>query len=334
MNATNGGIDFEIDLTSMDSNSVDVNNVSAGVASQRINQLILGGAEITDALVGTFTLGTGSTTQDVTVVSGFGQPDLIFFFALPTALSDTAVANSSITFGWGIKGQNGRCVSIDSTDAAGTQDVRQVIRNNRCFHVIRGATNRVQARLDTTTANWPTDGFRLLYDANPTNADPVAYLALKGTFTKTDGEGSIPTAGGLPVVQNLNHGSTPKGLFIAFTRQTTANSVDSTTAEACGLLGLGSGDGTNEGFAALMDQDNAGTSNANNFHSATKIIQNRNVLDETVTSEADHAISGNDVQLSWTDIDTSAWLYEWLTLGDAVAAPTAPHSLVQARHYG
>lgn len=326
--ASPGSRDLEIDLVSMQggaTSEVVINWVNLhGTASVKVNCLILGGSDITDALVGSFTRTSGVSSQDVTIASGFGQPDLLFMLASWQAIGDGIGVHGCLSLGFAKKGEAGRLLMHASRDANTTMFVWSSQRSDLLSRLVDPATGTIahDFSLDTNPAtNWPTDGFQINYGTQEGGAtEENIYLALKGTFTVTTGNGTVPTAGGLPVVQDLNHGSVPKLGFIMGRNLAAATTVDGTSADL-GAFFVGAGNGTVECVAGLVDDDAAGTSACDSFWTDQKVARNyAQGAAPALQSEADGSISGNNFRLSWNDIDTVAREYQWLTLGDAPAA--------------
>ena len=100
-----------------------------------------------------------------------------------------------------------------------------------------------------------------------------------------------------------------------------SSSVDANGADVFGWF-LGGTDGTNEGLSAITQDDGNTTSFAGNVHSETKSVANYIAGTggndpPSLQSEADGSFSGNNVSLSWDDIDSVAREYIWVALGDA-----------------
>jgi hypothetical protein len=314
--------DLEIDLTSMAQgagSNVVLNWVNRHTtASVRIFMLVLGGSEISDALVSTYTIDTADTTDDVTVVAGFGKPELVFMIRGRNTLQDTA-ANSQFGFGFAKQGEAGRCYAFAQTDGNTNSLTATTQRSDRLQLGVSdgGGTNGHIARLDTTVSNWPTDGFRVLYDANPGNANIVPYLALRTTAQITTGANTALTAG---ADQDNAAGFTPKlGFLFGWNLAANAAIVTSEGAQ-CGF-GIGAFDGTDEAWAGFTEDDGAGTMDSNNQQVDDKIIHNYSQA-AALQSEADASFSGDNLRLTWGDLDTVAREYQWLAMGDAAAAPT------------
>ena len=291
-----------------------------GTASIRVFMLVLGGSDITDALVDEYAFTTGTTTHDETVVAGFGKPELLFFLRGPIASADAA-ANAQLGFGFAKQGEAGRCFAFGQTDGNTASITAIHQRSDRCF-IAQGDGSSVQestAQLNTTVASWPTDGFRLTTDSNPLDVNVVRYLALRTTAQITTGANTAPTAGGLPVTQDNAAGFAPKlGLLLGW--NLAANAAQQTAAGDQVGVGIGGYDGTTEAWASFTEDDAALTMVADNQQSTAKVNQNYTQgATPVLQSEADGVFSGNNFRLSWTKIDTVAREYQWLAVGDAAA---------------
>ena len=322
---------LEIDLVSMQTGATSEvvlawNNLHS-TASIRVFMLVLGGSAITDALVGDMAFSTATTTQDETVVAGFGKPELLFF--LRGALADAeAAANAQLGFGFAKQGEAGRCFSFGQTDGNTASITAIHQRSDRCFIAQGDGSSAAEsiAQLNTTVSSWPTDGFRLTTDANPLDVHTVRYLALRTTAQITTGANTAPTAGGLPVTQDNAAGFVPK-LGLLFGWNLAANAAMQTAAADQVGVGIGAYDGATEAWAGFTEDDAALTMVADMQQSTAKVIQNfAQGNPPPVQSAADGVFSGNNFRLSWTDIDTVARQYQWLAIGD----PAGPATLERA----
>jgi hypothetical protein len=325
-------VDVEIALVSMSTggtSNVVYNVVNAHASAIRVFMLILGGTDITDALVDDLTMTTVAALQDETVVAGFGKPELMFMSPAFTPAADSG-SDSHIGFGFGKQGEAGHCWCFTQDDANAASVTATTQRSDRIVRSTNnGGTDLCTGRLDTTVSNWPTDGFRLVYDANPTGADTIHYLAIRGTFQSATGANTAPTAGGLPVVQDNACGFAPKLGFLFGWNLAASTTIQTAAADQCGF-GIGAYDGTTEAWCGATEDDAALTMVSKSQNSTAKVIQNYNVA-AALQSEADGAFSGNNFRLSWNDIDTVAREYQWLALGDAPAAAEIIPDLVMAR---
>lgn len=314
-------IDCEIDLVSMQggaTSEVVLNWVNLHTtASIRLFMLVLGGSDLTDALALSFSCGTAATTVDKTVLVGFGQPDAVLLFSSWVGFN-TAGTSPQLSIGFGKKGEDGRCFAFTQTDGNTASIVASSQRSDRIVRklALAGASDEVIGKLDAP-ANWPTDGFRLLFDAIPSANHDLMGLALKGNFQMATGNGVAPIAGGLPVVQDLAAGFPPKVGFVMGWNLAAATAIDTASADAVGF-GIGATDGTQEAWAGFTEDDAATTMDSNQQQSTAKVIRNYSPA-AALQSEADGSFSGNNFRLSWNDIDTVARQYQWFAIGDAGA---------------
>jgi hypothetical protein len=289
-------------------------------ASIKIFMLVLGGSDITDALADDMAVNNASATQDETVVAGFGKPDFLFMASTQDVVTGAIAQNIQYSLGFGKQGEAGRSFGYTQTDGNTASIVGAAQRGDRIFQKIApgGASWECIAKLDTVVANWPTDGFRLIFDAIPSFNTSLCYLALKGTFQSATGANSAPISGGLPVVQDNACGFVPTLGFNLGWNLAAKATIDTASAD---LLGFGFGfvNGSLEAWIGFTEDDGAATMVSKQQRSATKFIQNWNVT-PALQSEADGSFSTTNLRLSWNDIDTVAREYQWFALGPAVSA--------------
>ncbi len=321
-----GTIDAQLELVSMQTGAtsqvvLNWSNLHT-TASIRVFVLILGGSDITDAMVGDFTCPTAASFVDETVASGFGAPDLLFFTSNASTGIGNAAANGTLSMGFAKAGEPGRgwCFAQTDGNTASITGTRQ--RSDRCVLATQqptsdDSTGQLQ---DPALGLWPTDGFRVVFDANPTQAMLVGYLALKTTAQITTGNSLAPTSGGLPVVQDNNAGFVPKAGFLFGWNLGASTVRQEIQADQCGF-GIGATDGTTEAWAGFTEDDAATTMDSNQQQSTAKVIRNYNQA-AALQSEADGSFSGNNFRLSWNDTDIVGREYQWVALGDAPAGGT------------
>lgn len=337
-----GSADLEVSLVSMQTGTtsevvLDWTNLHT-TASVRVFMLVLGGSDISDAYVNDFVFNpAGSTTQDFTVLTGFGQPDLLLFASGGQQITqgtsqDNQNTDARFGFGFGKKGEAGRGFgwrnqhgTNDSTDFAGQRSDKFLIVPTQ------DAGLDAFAQLDTVTANWPTDGFRVVFDAlsGAGTGRQYIYLALKGTFQAATGDGTAPTTGTPPVVQDLNAGFTPKLGLIFGWHEEALTTVDTSDSRLMGFA-LGAYDGDQEASAGMTSDDAAATMRAHSTQSSSKVFQNyivNSAGNAELESEADGSFSGNNFRLSWTTVDAIAKQYQWLVLGDAAGGGGTAHEV-------
>ena len=319
-------LDFSATLVSLGDAAFTINWADLpATASIKFHYVALGGAEITDARVVTFNpdVGTAPFTQDVTVATGFGKPDLLLAIAndSSTGVDDDSIGSSGLTFGVGKSDTEQGCSAFINTHNITTMTLAS--SQEAAFLQLLGGHTFYRCDADLAArADWPTDGFRLAHNASiaAPNTGRVGVLALRGTFTSVIGAGAAPITGTPPVTQDLAVGQTPRGAFFFHNVLPATAGIDNTHADL-GTFGLGAMDGTREGWEGTGDDDGAGNAVTHRHHSESKTVKMFTPsASGTLTSEADGSFSGNNVRLSWNDIDTVEREYRYLLLGDGVAA--------------
>ena len=314
-------LDFDAALVSLGSAQFVINWTDLpATASIKFHYLALGGSDITDASVVTFnaTSGTPPYNQDVTVVAGFGTPDLLMAIGADGTTDADAANSCSLTFGVGKSDTAQGCSTFGESDAQGTMVVGAAQSNRFLRMAANGAFLRIDADL-AARASWPTDGFRLVHQVDTAASGRVGVLALRGTFTSVIGSGLAPITGTPPVNQDLAVGQTPRGAIFFHNAIPATTAFDTTNADL-GIFGFGAMDGTREGWAAIGQDDGNANSITHRHHSESKTVKMFTpAAAGTLTSECDGSFSGTNVRLSWNDIDTVEREYRYLLLGDAPA---------------
>lgn len=306
--------DFAATFVSFGSDQFTINwSDLPATGSILVHYLVLGGDAIDQARAFTVT-GNNAATQDVTVVAGFGQPNLVF---LGGGGGDALTAGISGAFNLGIgastfNGAQQQCSWIWEEDGVGTNNVflrqinQMIVTRATAF---AGSTVTDQATL--STSSWPTDGFEISW--SNTSANSYIGLAIRGTNLNV-AVGTISTSTTLNATTSFTAGFTP-GCALVWGGNMPSSASD-ISADSTALLvdwGIGAYDGTNEGHASGTIDD-AGTTGEGGSSSNTKGIQILNPT-STVRAEADLTFSGNDVVATWTDPDTIASEKNILVLG-------------------
>lgn len=296
-------------------------------AGTRVHYLALGGADITDALVSTFDLSTTAGTQDVTVATGFGQPDLIICLAaVPNNTEGDSAGSANIAFGVGIDDANEEHTAWTQEDGRPSMECSSHQTSN--LLALSDVDTALSYNIELSAkASWPTDGFQVNKLTAPAAACRIGYLALKGSFTAAVGTNAAPTAAPT-VTQDLAVGQTPRG-GIFFHNAIAASASQNNSDADLGTFGLGATDGTNMGWAGTGQDDGSGTSVAHLHHTETKAIKMFTPsATGTLASEATASVSGTNIRLTWADTDTVAREYCYLVLGDA--PPSRPRKFIRS----
>jgi hypothetical protein len=148
-----------------------------------------------------------ATTQNVTVNTGFGQPDLVFTSGAMIDGARRRDRQHELRARRVHEGGAARSTYVVESDGntAMTLGHRQLaIASDYTADQVSIA----YARRDidpVRVGSWPTDGFQLTYSSTPSTARQTLYLAIKTTAPVTLSSASSPTATSL--TQSLSHGA-------------------------------------------------------------------------------------------------------------------------------
>jgi hypothetical protein len=321
-------IDFAASLVSLGSDQFVLNWTDLPTTASIVLQyVVLGGSDISDAYVHAFNLSTAAATQDVTVVGGFGQPDLNMFMHVgpDRTAAGTASGDGGLMLAWA-KSDTERLASQFIMDDANGNTKIGAWQKARAILSLTGANPPLaDAEADLAAkASWPTDGFRLSYADQAAIGVYTISLALKGTFQAAVGEDVTLTAG---TTDDIATSFAPKGAILwgGTGGQTTAIT---TNGESEGQW-MGASDLTNEGSAGHLDNDEATSAQAGQWHNTTKALEMRTASGTTggapvADAAADASASGNNLRLTYTTLSvTTARAFGYVILGDAAAGLTA-----------
>lgn len=320
---------LEVRLVSMTtgSGSKITFNVVTTLNGAKVHYMALGGSDLTDAYAATLSL--AASPQSVTIVAGFGQPDLLLFgLRGGYTLADSAAANAQIGFSAAASDTVRQEAMLALNSAATAVALGTVQKQKAITTLVQGGLS-VNAEGDLSArGSWPTDGYQVTWSTAGTAGWIVPYLALKGTFQTAIGVATVPTAGGTPVTQDIAAGFAPAGALLFHRNLAAAATVDTTSTDL-GYFGVGGTDGTTAGHSNIGDDDAATDSVSKKAHTETKAIQFHKptgtlAQNPTLTSEADSAFSGTNLRLSWTTIDTVAREFAYVIVGSAPSTATPP----------
>jgi hypothetical protein len=304
-------------------------------ASIIIHYLVLGGSDITAARCGQFAIATAVATQNVTVNTGFGKPDLILASirsAGTAAVGDTA-ANVSVGLSAGSATQS-RQTFYQNNDATTTEIVGEQQTSHFLVSPVTNLSGPDFAATLSAQGSWPTDGFQLSFSDTAAVASPVIYMALKGTFLSSMGTVLSSTSAAV----DYNAGFAPTGAIVwgmSWT-STTALITGDAGSTICGSFGIGASDGTNAGYSGIAHNDAESTMIEGASLSTTKgwqTIEPPTVAGNppTLIGEVDLSFTGNNVRFTWSDPDTLATReINVLALGGAPAAAQVIPNVVMA----
>jgi hypothetical protein len=314
-------IDCELDLISMDSTSVVLDWINLhATASIVVHYMILGGSDITDAMAGQTTK-AAATTQDVTVVAGFGQPDLLMFAGVWDAAGNLGNSDAIMSVGWGNKALEMGCQQLSDNEGATTVAMNHYQRTTQVIAFATPATTTVSYEgALAATSGWPTDGYELTWDNTGSSSDVFYWLALKGTFQSKIGQTTCPTTA---TTQDNACGFAPTAGVFWGGCLPAGTTVDGTHADL-GQQWFGAWDGTNEGGALCLDDDNNANTRARVRQSTSKalVMATQAGTTQTLIADADASASGDNLRLTFTTAPAVGRAYLWMGLAGAAGGGT------------
>ena len=314
---TSASFGYELDFAAWDADGFDLTITAAAGANRVIHYLVLGGSDITDSKLFTFTPALAAT-QDVTVAAGFGQPDLCFLMSQGTG-PQSSIANTSGHFALGVfnKALERAAAYVGLNDAVATMRSASFLAAQA---VGIPSIDGQDALADIAAlANWPTDGFELTWSDQAAAATrQVIGLALRGNFQSKIGLANSPTSAGN---QDLNAGFAPVA-SVFFTDDLPAHaSVDAAHADGHGMS-LGAYDGTTQGLMDFQTDDAAADAISKTLASDADVIRLTGPGSPPVNrGVAVASYTGNNVQLAWTAPVATARQFAWMALGSGGGTP-------------
>lgn len=319
-------VDYLLKFNAWDDDGFDLELAELPSADFIGHYLALGGSDVSDAQVNLVqsTVQVNPGTQDVTVRTGFGQPDLIFVLSTITSAPQTAGMHS---FGVAKSDTERASAAWAQTDGATNTLSRSVLQARAFTGLYVSESPLVEWEFDLSArSEWPTDGFEVNYVDPPNNLSRHwLSLALKGTFQSKIGLADSPVADGN---QDIDAGFAPKAL-LAFSDDLPAHvGADNSHADGHGLS-VGMYDGTTQGLIDIQSDDGNTTMVEKNISDATRILRltgpgaTPSDLGKAVTSFP----GGNTVRLAWTGLGATARQFAYLVLGDAPGGGGSVHTL-------
>jgi hypothetical protein len=303
-------LEFEIDLTAFSDTSFTLTYTDAPATAIKIHWMAIGGADVSAARVGSTIVTSGVGTQDVTVAASWGQPNMVFNIgARQVALGDGAAAVNGglISLGVGTSPTVRQATTWNARDAQTASNVALWQKQRWHLDLNNGSAHN-EWDLGST---YPTDGFQIDKIVSGSGSIAIVWLAVKGTFSSAIGVDTALTAGS---TDDIAAGFAPSGALL-WGGNLEASALKDSSHTDLGQFFVGGTDGTNEGCASLIDDDAALTMNTWSQHSEAQIIEYYTPITPTLVSEADASFNGNNLRLTWGDLDTVAREYNYLILG-------------------
>lgn len=307
-NATTKNI--EAAFVSFDADGFTLNwTTTAAGRDYIIHYLALGGADITNVKVGSFTSPGGTGAQATTGI-GF-QPDVVLY---SSTIDATGVANPPVYFQVGAGRSSSEQVSAETAwnDNSNPSLSINYQRSDKIYTIGRPDTGTILLQAALTSLD--ADGWTWNWE-NVSGTRTINYLAIKGGQYKVGVETQATSA---TTKATTGVGFTPKGLFLFGTNRAASSSIDT----ANGKFSVGATDGTSQSTAWTENVDNVSPSNANQSAVATKTLRHAS-SDSTTNAEAGFSAFGADgFTLDWTTADATARQFAYVAFGDTAVAST------------
>ncbi len=286
-------------LTSFDSDGFTINWVTNEARADIIHYIALGGDDVANTAVGTFSLTATTGNQAVTGV-GF-QPDFVMFLWTFTEADATATIHGHIGIGFADSSTNQGSILIKARDGRAANDgYDRWQRTNRVILSEVAGTAAPTIDSETSFVSMDSGGFTVNKINAPAVAFNVFYLALKGGKYAI-GNFSQATVAGNQQVANV--GFQPVGLFLTSFGEAASTGILSGTNISIGAAH----NTTGRGGIWSATRDAIDPSDANMYTNTTEIIRFATGPTPTTSASADFVGFGGDgFTLNWITTDAIA----------------------------
>lgn len=305
-----GGTGCRADFVSQDSDGFTVNWATAPPSAYIVNYLALGGPDLTNVALGTFTPPAATGSQSITGV-GF-KPDAIFCFQgidNGTIPSDDTASNYQSHIGFGTSSSARGYAGWRGTGGSGAWHEQSTVK-------VLGAIGSAGIFIEADLTSLDSDGFTLNYSTATAGSTGIFYLALKGALFSV-GSFNQPTSTGNQA--NTGVGFRPSALLLLSDNDTSANDNTSTVNQRVSL-GVASGSAARVAlWRGLTDTTSPAVAKQN--LDRTKIIKlETEAATPTVNAAADLvSFDTSGFTLNWTTADATAREILYLAIGENAA---------------
>lgn len=304
-NRNSGGtVQYAADFTSMDADGFTVNFATANATAYVVNYLAIGGSDLTNVFVKSFTSATATGNQATTGV-GF-QPDAMILVG-----SETVYQVGGIQVGF-ISSTSARGALGSSYDGGNTA----YQRTDKAYAAPRGSSTTVG--LEADIVSFDSDGFTLNWGTVQAAGRTIYALCLKGgsfksgNFLQKTSTGSQGTTG---------VGFTPKGLLIASTLKAASTAVSTARQALC------FGGGTSSTARGAINWLNGPANGVAELVRTQLYTARQDNATPTLNSAADlTSFDADGFTLNFGTADATAREVLYFALGDAGAGGAVPSS--------
>ncbi len=301
----------QAELTSFDAGGFTMNWTLNEARADIIHFVALGGSDITNTTVGSFSKGPSTGPLGVTGV-GF-KPDFVMFLSAHQTALDSTLEQGQLGLGFASSPTERATVAVQLEEwGPSTGPSRNTWVRQRADRVLVEMGDDGVPSTEFDFVSFDPLGFTVNRIVNINVDRPVHYLALQGGKYKVGRfNKSVAVA---PVDQPVTGvGLPPAGVLLA-----SKNLVTNAAVEPEGRISFGAGDGTTEG-ATWWHDTNTSTADANERTSTSKIAVHA-TSPATLNAEADlKSLDSNGFTLTWTTNNAVAHEMLYVAFG---ASPT------------
>lgn len=298
-NAGSSSAEYEADLVSLNSDGFTFNLTTAPGSAKRVFWLALGGDDLTNVALTTFTTATSTGNQSVSSLSF--QPDAVLFFNLENSAASQSQNDGHISFGMAVSSTKRALISAGGDQGLATTDTFRHQRTNACI-MLNDDDGTVLGLADFVSQD--TNGFTVNWSAAHTGGRIVHFLALKGGQYDV---GSLTTQTSTGNFSETGVGfQGMAGIFASFCNAASGGKIDHSE------MSLGVAVSSSARFQiGGTGEDAQGTSDSDGFQDDGLIYQN---YDYTQTLEG--------------SIDFVSWGSNGFTLNQVDADPTSGNEII------
>jgi hypothetical protein len=305
----------EADLTSFDASGFTLKWTTNDASAPIIHFIALGGNQLTNAAVSSFTASTIAGNQATTGLSF--QPDFLMFMHAASTSDTSTSTNGYLSFGFAKPGSRAALAFDSISNLKQGANTNEIQRTDLAIVGLNPATAAINAQADLLSMN--TSGFTLNWIQAPTTADKVYYLALKGgsydigSFQKTTQSA--------PVTQTIQgKGFQSKGLILA-----SFNNIANTAVQSNNRISLGATDGISQSTVWAGDQNGAKptiTARSTTTSNVIRMATEASTGSISTINAAANLVSMNytGFTLNWSTNDAVAKQSVYVQMGDKPSA--------------
>lgn len=283
----------EADMVSLSGTGFTINWTKV-VAGQIVSYLAVGGTDITNVNLLTFTCPT--TTGKVSTTGMGFQPDSVIFFGSTSVGINTSTKTCDLNIGAATSSLTQGTAGFFAKDATGGNSSATTLqRQTSCFTTQSGAV----VHTDAVISSMDSDGFTLGWLTAPLSPEYMLALGIKGA-TVSVGNFTQPTSNGTQSVAASS--AYPCGMLLFGDCNTNSTVVQSNSSFFMG--GYGSASSATESYAINVLNNDAGAPGAGRYNT-TNLVMSVDTAGTVTSAASVSALSATGFNLNWTTTDST-----------------------------